>query len=458
MKTKGSTSSISAPMQKLSVYMADALKKPLPAQIIERAKVHIVDTVASMISGSRLLPGVRAIAYTRALGGKPQASIMGTRILTSVTQAALANGMLAHADETDDTHPPSRTHPGSGVVPAALAIAERDQLQGAQALRAVVLGYDVCARIMLSIGELHFRHTGHHPSTFGRLFGAAATAAALLKLNSRQMRFVLSYAAQQSAGLSTVYRDTEHIEKAFTAGMPAQCGVAAAVMVEHGFTGVDDVFSGDRNFFYTFGPDADRGELVRGLGRDYEILRCGIKRWSAGGPIQAPLHVLQELIRRHGFQGSDVKQLRVRMPDKDLMSVNNRDMPNICVQHLLAVMLTDGTVTFRSAHDYGRLRNPQVLAMRKKVDAVGDPELTKAERGWRCIMEITLKDGRRLTHQTMAAKGSSASPLNRQEEQEKAVDLLVPVIGKVRTQALLAALWDFEHIKNIRSLRSLTRA
>jgi 2-methylcitrate dehydratase PrpD len=455
---KSTNAKISPLTLELSTYIASALRKPLPAHIVDRAKVHMVDTYASMISGSRLLPGRRAIAYVKALGGKPQAGVIGTRIVTSVTNAALANGMLAHADETDDTHPPSRTHPGSGVVPAALAIGERDRLPGTAVLRAVVLGYDICARIMLAIGELHFRSTGHHPSTFGRLFGAASAAGALLKLDAREIRFLLSYAAQQAAGLSTVYRDTEHIEKAFLSGMPTQCGVAAAVMVEHGFTGVEDVFAGDRNFFFTFAPQADQARLTRGLGTDYEILRCGIKRWSAGGPIQAPLHVLHDLIKRHGFSGKDVQKLVVRMPDKDLMSVNNRDMPNICVQHLLAVMLKEGTTTFKATHDSARMRDPAVLALRAKVEAVGDPGLTNAERGWRCIMDVTLKDGRHFKHETMMAKGSAGAPLSRDEEQEKALDLMAPVLGKRRAQALLTALWEFDRVKDVRSLRSLASA
>ena len=404
---------ISPAMRELSAYIASAIKKPLPPQIVERAKVHLVDTYAAMISGSRLVPGKRAVAYVKAQGGKPEAGVIGTRIVTSIPNAVLANAMLAHADETDDTHPPSRTHPGSGVVPAALAIGERDRLSGTAVLRAIVLGYDICARTLLAINEMHFRHTGHHPSTFGRGFGAAAAAAALLKFDARKVRFVLSYTAQQAAGLSTVYRDSEHIEKAFMSGMPAHNGVVAAIMVAHGFTGVDDVFTGERNFFYTFAPEADRTQLTRGLGRDYEILRCAIKRWSAGGPIQGPLHVLRDLIRQHGFKPGDVEKLVARMPEKDLQSVNNRDMPDICVQHLLTVMLLDGTVTFKSAHDYARMQDPQVRSLRKRVEAVGDPGLTDKLRRWRCVMEITLKDGRKLTHQTMAAELSEQAHTHR---------------------------------------------
>lgn len=445
-------------MRELSAYIATALRHPLPPEIVERARIHLVDTFAAMLSGSRLTPGKRAVAYVKSLGGKPEAGVVGTRVVTSVPNAVLANAMLAHADETDDTHPPSRTHPGSGVVPAALAIGERDQVSGTELLRAIVLGYDICARIMLAINEVHFRQTGHHPSTFGRGFGAVAAAAALLRFDERQVRHALSYTAQQAAGLSTVYRDLEHVEKAFMSGMPAENGVVAALLVSQGFTGVDDVFTGERNFFYTFAPEGDRSQLTRGLGREFEILRCGIKRWSAGGPIQGPLHVLRDLIRQHGFKGADVEKLVARMPERDLQSVNNRDMPDICVQHLLAVMLADGTVTFKSAHDYTRMKDPKVIAMRKRVEAVGDPQLNDPQRRWRCVMEVTLKDGRVLNHQTLAAKGTSEDPLTREEEEEKALDLIAPVLGKARTKALLAALWNVDGLKSVRPLRKLASA
>ena len=130
-------------MQLLSMYIATALHNPLPAAVTERAKIHVVDTFAAMISGSRLLPGEKAIAYVKTLGGAKQAGVIGTKIVTTPQNAALANGMFGHADETDDTHPPSLTHPGTSVVPAAMAIGERDRLSGAAVLRAIVLGYDI---------------------------------------------------------------------------------------------------------------------------------------------------------------------------------------------------------------------------------------------------------------------------------------------------------------------------
>ena len=453
-----SRAEISPLMQQLSAYIAVALDKPLPDEVLERAKVHLVDTFAAMISGSRLLPGKKAIAYVKSLGGKPEAGVIGTRIVTSPVNAALANGMFGHADETDDTHPPSQTHPGVNVVPAVLAICERNRLPGGALLRAIVLGYDVCARLSLAMQPPPLISTGHHAVAFGGVFGAAAAAGALLKLDARAVRYLLSYAAQQAAGMAAVHRDVQHVQKAFNSGMAAHNGVAAALMASQGFTGVEDIFSGERDLFFTFAGDpehAQRLELVRGLGRDYEILRGAIKCWPVGGPIQGPAHMLRDLIKQHGIKAGDVEKLVARMPDKELMIVNNRDMPDISVQHLLAVMLLDGTLTFASTHDFARMEDPEVLALRKRIEAVGDASLTDPQRRWRCVMEITLKDGRKLNNQTMAAKGSAENPVTRVEEEEKALDLIVPVLGRRRTHALLAALWDLERAKDARALRKL---
>ena len=235
-------------MQQLSAYVASALRKPLPKAVTEKTKHHLLDTLAAMVSGSRLLPGRTAISYVKTLGGAKEASVIGSRYVTTAVNAALANGMLAHADETDDSHAPSLCHPGCAIVPAAFAMAEREQRNGTALLRAVALGYDVGCRLTLSLNAYEFREDGHSTHSFGPMFGAAAAAGALAGLNAARTRHLLSYTAQQASGISCWMRDEEHIEKAFDfGGMPARNGVAAATMVAHGFTGVEDVFSGEPN-------------------------------------------------------------------------------------------------------------------------------------------------------------------------------------------------------------------
>src|SRR5499425_853224 len=268
---------ISPVMRELSVYIASALRRPLPVAVVEKSKHHILDTIAAMMSGSRLAPGRNAIAYVKTLGGVKEACVVGSSIITTAVNAALANGMLAHADETDDSHAPSLTHPGCGIVPAALAMAERERRNGVALLRAVALGYDVGCRLTQSLNAYEFRNDGHSTHSFGPMFGAAAAAGALAGLREGQVRHLLSFTAQQASGVSCWMRDEEHIEKAFDfGGMPARNGVAAAAMVAHGFTGLEDVLSGERNFFVAYGSSPDPEELARELGERYEIVQTDI--------------------------------------------------------------------------------------------------------------------------------------------------------------------------------------
>ncbi len=216
---------ISATTGRLGAYISGALAHPLPQPVIEKGRQHVLDTVAAMVSGTHLRPGQMAIAYAAKLGGERQASIVGTRLLTSPVTAALANGMLAHADETDDSHAPSRTHPGCAVIPSALAVAESVHASGEQLLKAVVLGYDVAARLNYALGPEEFAATSRSTHSFGGTFGAGAAAGALLNLDELQTRHMLSFCAQQASGIGCSVRDSEHIEKAFDfGGMPARNG------------------------------------------------------------------------------------------------------------------------------------------------------------------------------------------------------------------------------------------
>ena len=452
-------------MRRLAGYIAAARRKPLPEAVVEATRHHVLDTIAAMVSGAKLLPGRMAISYVKTLGGSREATVAGSKFVTSAVNAAFANGMLAHADETDDSHAPSLTHPGCGIVSAALAMAERGRCDGTVMLRAVALGYDISARLSLALQHVDFRRVGHLTYCFGPTFGAAAASAALARFNADQVRHVLSYTAQQASGLSTYMRDLDHIEKAFDfGGMPARNGVAAATMVAAGCTAVDDVFSGERNFFVAFDESRRIGRppepeiLVRGLGTTYEIVNTNIKRWSVGSPIQAPLDSLLELIRAERVVADDVEQLVVRVSTSGANTVDNRDMPDICMQHLCAVMLIDGIVTFESAHDEKRMQDRAVLALRSRIELVADEELQRLTPERHGIVDIVLKNGRRLHHHTRAVRGTAQNPMTHAEVDEKCYHLMAPKLGKRRARALCDAVWTLESIKDVRKLRPLLQS
>jgi 2-methylcitrate dehydratase PrpD len=450
--------SVSPVTQRLAAYISNSVKEKLPAPVVEKTKHHVLDTLAAMISGAKLLPGRKAISYVKTLGGTKQATVAGSGFVTTAQNAALANGMLAHADETDDSHAPSLTHPGCGIVPAALAMAEREGAGGTALLRAVALGYDVGCRLTMSLDAYEFREDGHSTHSFGPMFGAAAAAGSLLRFNEKQTRYLLSYAAQQASGISCWMRDEEHIEKAFDfGGMPARNGVAAAAMVGHGFTGVDDALSGERSFFVAYGRDPRPEKLVEGLGEVYEIMNTNIKRWSVGSPIQAPLDALSLLLEKNSFETNEIEKIIVRVAHQGANTTNNRDMPDICMQHLCAVMLLDGTVSFKSSHDEKRMRDPKVLALRKKIELLGDDALTRAMPSRQGIVELFLRGERTLRHHMKAVRGTAENPMTRAEVDAKSYDLMAPVLGRDRARELCDAIWNLDRLKDVRKLRPLLK-
>jgi len=447
-------------MATLSAYMAAAAARTLPAEVVEAAKHHILDTFAAMISGSELPPGRAAIALARAVTGGTIGTVAGSRVLCGPLDAALANGVMAHADETDDSHGPSQSHPGSAVVPAALAAAEQFGVDGAGFIRAVALGYDIGPRVTMALGGVRFRTESHRSThSIAGTFGASAAAGCVARLNAQQMRWLLDYAAQQASGFSAWERDTDHIEKGFVfAGMPARNGVTAALVVKLKWSGVDDVFSGEDNFFEANAPAANPAMLVERLGERYEVTRTDIKKWTVGSPIQAPLDALDNLLRRRPIDPDQVQRVVVRLASSAGAVVNNREMPDICLQHMVAVMLLDKTASFAAAHDKPRMQAPAVLKQRAKVELVADEELERLMPQRQAIVEITLNDGSRLTERVEAVRGTAANPMSRDEVVRKCRDLTAPVLGAAVADRLIQAVLTLEQTPDIRSLRPLLQS
>jgi 2-methylcitrate dehydratase PrpD len=450
---------ISLPTRQLSEYIAGALKRPLPDAVAEKARHHVLDTIAAMVSGSRLYPGRVAISYGASLGGVPEASVVGTRLHTSATNAALVNGMLAHADETDDSHAPSRTHPGCAVIPAALAVAERSHATGESFLRAVVLGYDVAARMNYAIGADAFAAVSRSTHSVGGVFGAGAAAGTLLGLNAVQARHLMSYCAQQASGIGCNVRDFDHIEKAFDfGGMPARNGVAAATMVAHGFTGVDDVFAGERNFFEAYAPEPNPSLLADALGERFEILSTNIKKWSVGSPAQSALDALTRLMESEKPALDEITAIQVYLPARSARTVDDAPMPDVNVQHLMALLLVDGRLTFHSVHNRERMQDSVVLAVRRRIELVPSQELMEARPRRQAIVELVLRDGRRLSHRTIAVRGTADNPMTRTEVEAKALDLMADVLGPERAARLVADCRTIERCRDVTELRPFWEA
>jgi 2-methylcitrate dehydratase PrpD len=445
---------ISPVMDRLSAYMSEAGSRAIPDAVVQETKYHILDTLAAMISGSRLPPGRQALRFAHAYGGEKIATIVASDMLGGPLEAAIVNGALAQSDETDDNYSAGGAHPGCAVVPAALAVGETFGVDGTHFLRAVTLGYDIGMRAMKAVlGRTVLRDTHNVVGTFG----ASAAGGCVANLNAEQMRWLLDYAAQQAgAGFAVWQRDPEHMEKAFVFGsMGARNGVTAALLIRSGWTGVSDVFSGPENFFQSYAPQADPAGLIDQLGERYEVTQTIIKKWSTGGPIQSPLDALVNLRQQHPFEAEQVKRVMVRLSTSAAPKVDNNQNPDLCLQYLVAVMLLDRTVSFRAAHDKARMQDPAIQRERAKVDVIAGEELERLLPRRVAIVEVTLADGTTLREHNDTVRGTPENPMSQDEVVAKTRDLVTPVLGAETCTKLIEKIFQLDQVPDIRELRPL---
>lgn len=441
---------------RLARYMVAARDTALPEAVQTATKHRILDTLGAMVSGARMRPGEMAVKYVRSLGGEPQASVIAASFRTTAINAALANAMCAHADETDDFEPVTKAHPGSSVVPAAFAMGELEGRSGTDMIRAVALGYDLCCRLLMALGPDLVR--GSHRSAEGTssTFGALGAAASLARLDETGMRYAISYSAQQVSGLWSWVKDKDHIEKAFDfAGMGARNGVTAVSMVQAGLTGVPDVLDGTHNLFIALSSAPQPEAMVAGLGTRFYVTETAIKTFSVGYPIQSPLDALLTLRRQHGLTPDNVRGIVVKLPTDAVGIVGDSAMPDVNCRHLVAVALVKGAVSFNDSHDVELMKDSRIVAQRDKVTIEGSQALMDPTAPRGAVVEVTLSDGRKVGHFTKFPPGTKENPLDTQAVNAKVRDLIAPVLGKDKAEKLIARVNNLERVGNIRELREL---
>ena len=426
-------------------YMLAARRVKLPDEVIQKGKSHILDTLAAIVSGSTLQAGKLGLQHARAQGGKEECAVLGSNLRTTPISAAFANGMSAHADETDDSN--SQLHPGCAIVPAALAVAESQNRGGDALLRAVILGYDIGFRFHLAFQP--------RSTSFGATFGASAAAGALAELDHLQLCYSISYAAQQASGSRAWVGDDDHIEKAFDyAGMPARNGVTAALLVKSGYTGNRDVLEGDQNIIKTYAP-CESSKLLSDLGQKFTITSCLVKKYPVGSPMMETVDATLAMLAKHPIQPQDVEKVVVRIPESGARTVNNRKMPDVNVQYMVSTILLDGKLTFESAHDYNRLQDSRLQEMKQRVQLVPDEELERAGARFQGLVEVTLKDGKTLREHVSNCRGRPQNPMSPEEVEKKAAWLMEPVLGKRNVDQIIEASRKLESVESVRAITEL---
>lgn len=399
----------------------------IPSDVVERAKICIIDTAAVTIFGASF-PWSRTLAeYARRYGSGGTCSLLGSPgAKVHAPYAALANGAAAHAFEQDSLRSPGAgVHPGACLLPPALAIAEERKSSGRELLVAFVAGCEVLFRIGKASRHSSEALGFHAPGLTGP-FGAAIAAGILMRLNEKQLAAALGIAGSLSCGLLAfaAARRGSSVKKLHL-GRAAEAGVLAASLAAGEFDGPETVLEGKHGFLQAYCRNPDVSRLTDDLGRIWESRRICIKRYPCHITAHTSVQGLRDLMGEAHFGAADVDEIAIEVADKVLSQHNIASPADIkqgqySVPFCVALALHRDPLDPRS-FDEGAVADESIRATCRRVRLI--PFDGKAESSWHTRLTVFLKNGRKLTRDCKTFKGMPEEPLDMQGIREKYLGL-----------------------------------
>jgi 2-methylcitrate dehydratase PrpD len=427
----------------------------LPDAAVHHAKRSVIDWFAATLPGGLEAP---ATLITLALAedtGRGDATLLpGGRAATART-AALINGAASHTIEFDDIFRDGLYHPGSPVVAAALAAAQRAGASGEELVRGVISGYEISNRIAAAMVPAHY-DWWHTTATVG-FFGAAAASATILGLDHKQAAHALGTVGTMAAGLQQAFR-ADAMSKPIHAGRAAEGGLLAAMIAAGGVTGALDILEGERGFGNAMGVDVDWASAVEGLGEDFTITRMTQKNHAACGHLHAAIDAVTVLRNAHGLAPGDIKRINVGSYQKSKEICGNADPrtpyeAKFSTHYCVALALRNGAALRTRDFTPALLDDPELRRLMALVTlAVDDGCQAAFPKARSARVEIETTDGRILKHFAPTRRGDPDSPLSDDELADKYTDLAAAVIGTDGAARLLGRLWALNDLGPVSGL------
>ena len=400
----------------LAEWAAEFRLKDAPEAVVGRMKALVLDFLRVVAVGARMpwSRGARRMALE--LGGRGTSTILlyGDRL--DAARSAFVNGAFAHACDLDDTHVGSMHHPGASVLPAALAMAEREDIGGRELLEAAICGYEASLRIGLAVQPAMFHRGFMATPTCGAL-GAALAVGKLLRFGPEDMAGALGAASSYAGGLAQFYKSGSFIKR-INGGKAAESGIIAALLAKEGIWGPRDILEGGSGFFRAFSDESEPARVTGDLGRDFRLMEVSTKIHAGAGRLQASVDAGLFLSAEHGLIPEQVIDVEVGIPGVIQGRLTQVDPPDLqsaqlSVPFSVAMALTLGRLrgpqtAIRRADYEAALSSPQVLALSRRVRCVLDPEVEASTNTEEVPSRVTLRlaDGRVLVARVEHPRGS----------------------------------------------------
>jgi 2-methylcitrate dehydratase PrpD len=449
--------------QRLAQYAVQLRYGQIPGEVIERAKACILDILAVSLYGSTKPWSRSVVSFVRAARAAGRSTVLGKRWKTNAAQATLANGAMAHAFELDNVRQPGAgVHPGATAFLPALAMAEATRADGKALLTAFVAACEVVSRVGVAAGNSLERRGFHAPALTGT-FGAAAAAGRLLGLDEKSMINAFGIAGSYSGGLMEFShcKDGAMIKRLHL-GKAAEGGVNAALLASKGFAGPESVLEGKFGFCRVFSDSPQFNALTRGLGRQFESMNIGIKRYACHINAHAPIDALGKLRADHSFDVSEIQEITVGGIEKlvthhaiyeptDLMTAQ------YSLPFCIALSLYHDPMDPDSFND-ARVRDRRIRAMARRVRLKIDQEIEQKHWDRAARVTVHLRSGQRFTALIVHFHGAPKNPLTRAELEEKARRLTASLLTPGGCDRLVEAVFALEKIERLSVLTSLLQA
>lgn len=447
----------------LARFAAALRYEDIPAEVIAHAKLCLLDGIGVCLQGSAL-PWTRILQATVEMeGGKPAASLWGTGLKGSVSQAVLVNGTAGHAFEMDDMHKESILHPNSLTSPIALGYAEAEGATGRDMLTAIVAGYEVGTRVGNAATMALFLD-GFHPQGTSGTFVAAGAAGKMRGLDAGQMQNCFGIAGSCAAGLMAAQEGA--MVKRLHAGRAAQSGVLAAELASRGFTGISNILeAGYGGYLSSFSSKPVPEKLTQGLGSTWETLNVGFKMYPTVTSIHSALDSLRILMAEHKLSADDIATVDVSCSHMTHVHTAWAYKPagitaaQMNLFYGLAVTALNGKVTVADITET-RLADPKILEFITRITAHDDPAIEAMGPAFRhaCRMTVTTRAGRKLFHEELARRGSPENPVSPAEVQEKFRGNVAALISDAEADRIIALVDVFETLTDAAPLLAILGA
>jgi 2-methylcitrate dehydratase PrpD len=443
----------------LARFVADLGFDDVPPSMIESAKRLILDQFACELIGSTLPwvePARRLVGLYRSAAGESTVINSGERMLAA--EAAFLNATFGQACEMDDYAAGSSGHMGTATIPVALAIGERNGVDGRAFLTGMIAGFEVMYRLMRAVTP-HAETRGFHSQTIAGPFAAAAVAGKIMQLDVDRLVDALAIAGSHAGG-TTEYDQSGGAVKRIHAGIAARGGVHAALLAEFGLSGPPTIIEGRRGFCNVFTDRGNPSAITQGLGEVLHLDKISFKLFPTVGALHTTIVAVNRLVSVHDIAPGDVVSVRVGLSKHAFLHGTAIRQPKDVVGAQYSLGFSVALALTRRGHDFAlytdrKLWNhPAILALIERVEAYQHPKADET-MGRFSAVAITLRDGRVLETEEPHIKGSPMNPATPAELDEKLRRLASTVLQPDGVEALVRAVDGLPRIKNVRELAAL---